>query len=120
MVGLNVTRKKQVHTEQVRLEKTFALSAMFQLLHATGPRQPSSDRICVRPDNMPGVIGLLDIAGDASIPTIAESLTQWTLASSSTGSAGHWDIVDPIKINDKQRPYLYVVALIRCDSLNGS
>ena len=74
----------------------------------------------MRPDDIPDVIELLDIAGDASIPTITESLTQWTLASSSTGSAGHLDIVNPIKIDKEQWPYLYVVALIRCDSLNGS
>jgi hypothetical protein len=120
VVCLNVTRKKQVHTEQVHLEKKFALPAMVQFWHATDPHEPSSRRISVRPDNIPDVIDLLDIAGDACIPTITKSLTQWTLASSSTGSAGHLDIVNPIKIDEKQWPYLYVVALIRCDSLNGS
>ena len=105
VVHLNPTAKRQPDTAMLQVERAMALPAMvqvYQVVHANDPYDPCPI-LHVRLHDTPAVIDMMDFAGHSSLKAwlLRGSFRQWTLASSTSGSTGDCDIVDPILVNRK-------------------
>jgi hypothetical protein len=113
VVHLNPTAKRQPDTALLQVERAMALPAMVQLYDVIYGNDPCDPHpiLHVRPHDTPVVIDMMDFAGHSSLKTWLPDFRQWTVASSTSGSTGDCDIVDPILVNRKTWHYLCITGM---------
>jgi hypothetical protein len=107
VVSLNVTRKVQVQTDEVMEEKEYLLAAIVQQYDLRAFDQWPCTTLHVYPDGIPTV---LDLAMITDAERMRNTLCQWQMEGASADLDGCWDLVDPLRIVDKEWSSIYILA----------